>query len=141
MKERKPVDISELYDLFCERKNCYFVCCDIKHLVPINAISHKAGDLAILEEMSRMNSVAGPEDLVFRIGGDEFTLLTNSEELQYAEALCEKLRSYNGQPILYEDQEIPLFLHIGIVKLEKQFIKYNELFTQLHSAIQDSKED
>lgn len=27
---RRHVDISELYDLFKERKDCWFVCCDIK---------------------------------------------------------------------------------------------------------------
>lgn len=140
MKERKPVDISELYDLFSERKKCYFVCCDIKHLVPINEISHKAGDLAILEEMHRMNDAAGPNDIVFRIGGDEFTLLTDNEDITYAESIAEKIRACNGNPIHYEDQEIPLYLHIGIIKLDDKSIKYNELFTKLHSAIIDSKE-
>jgi len=140
MNERKPVDISELYDLFTERRNCYFVCCDIKHLVPINEISHKAGDLAILEEMNRMNAVAGPEDIVFRIGGDEFTLLTNSADIKYAENLCEQIRAFNGQPIVYEDREIPLILHVGIVKLEDKSVRYSELFTSLHTAILDSKD-
>lgn len=138
---KRNVDISELYDLFNARKNCYFVCCDIKHLVPINEISRKAGDLAILEEMNRMNAVAGPEDIVFRIGGDEFTLMTNSPDILYAESLCEKIRSFNGQPIIYEDQEIPLSLHVGIVKPDNTPIKYNELFHSLHSAIMDSKDD
>ena len=59
MKQRKPVDISELYDLFLEWKDCYFICCDIKGLVPINEISYKAGDLAILETVRRMEKCAG----------------------------------------------------------------------------------
>ncbi len=141
MNNRKHVDISELYDLFTERRNCYFICCDIKSLVPINNISRKAGDLAILEEMKRMNSVAGPEDIVFRIGGDEFALLTNSEDIKYAETLSEQIRSYNGQPICYEGQNIPLTLYAAILKLEDKHIKYNELFTQLHSAIKDCKDN
>jgi len=140
MKERRPVDISELYDLFSERKKCYFVCCDIKHLVPINEISHKAGDLAILEEMHRMNAAAGPNDIVFRIGGDEFTLLTDSEDITYAESIAEKIRACNGNPIHYENREIPLNLHIGVTKLDGKSVKYNELFTELHSAINNSKE-
>ena len=105
MKERKSVDISELYDLFTERKNCYFVCCDIKHLVPINEISHKAGDLAILEEMKRMNAVAGPDDIVFRIGGDEFTLLTNSEDIDYARKLCDQIRAFYSAALGHPGQQ------------------------------------
>ena len=70
--QRKHVDISELYDLFQERKDCYFVLCDIKQMISINEISYKAGDLAILEQIRRMTAAAGEEDIVFRIGGDEF---------------------------------------------------------------------
>lgn len=140
MDNRKHVDISELYDLFSERKNCYFVCCDIINLVPINEISRSAGDLAILEEMRRMNSVAGPEDIVFRIGGDEFTLLTASDDIQYAEALSKQIRAYNKQPICYEGQKIPISLYTAVVKLEDKSIKYNELFASLHTAIKDCKE-
>lgn len=93
MGGRKHVDISELYDLFVQRKNCYFVCCDIKELVPINKIPYKAGDLAILESMERMEKEAGEEDIVFRIGGDEFVMLTGHEEREYAENICEKVKA------------------------------------------------
>lgn len=80
MKERKHIDISELYDYFSRRKNCYIICCDIRNLIVINNISRRAGDLAILEALRRMNDAAGEDDIVFRIGGDEFAMLTNSEE-------------------------------------------------------------
>lgn len=69
MKQRKPVDISELYDLFLERRDCYFICCDIKGLVPINEISVKAGDLAILEAVRRMESFAAEDDIVSALAG------------------------------------------------------------------------
>ena len=139
MKNRKHVDISELYDLFVTRKNCYFVCCDIEHLIPINDISHKAGDLAILETMNRMIAASSDTDVVFRIGGDEFTLLTNSTDVAYAEQIAEEIRNCNGQTFRYEDQDIPLSLHISITRLESSQVKYNELFTRLHLAIKDSK--
>lgn len=139
MNNRKQVDISELYDLFIERNNCYFVCCDIKSLVPINEISYKAGDLAILESLNRINNAAGPEDVVFRIGGDEFALLTNSTDASYAEEIAEKIAVYNGKTFLYEDQEIPLKLHIAILKLESENLRYAELFEKLHNSIKESK--
>jgi len=84
MAGRKYVDISELYDLFQERKDCYFVCCDIKWMIQINEVSRKAGDLSILETLHRMNEAAGEDDVVFRIGGDEFCMLTCSTEKEYA---------------------------------------------------------
>lgn len=139
MNNRKNVDISELYDLFIERKNCYFVCGDIKSLVPINEISHKAGDLAIIESLNRMNGAAGPEDIVFRIGGDEFALLTNCTDAEYAEGIAAKIIGQNGKTFLFEGKEIPLSLHISIVRLESRNLRYAELFEKLHNSIKESK--
>ena len=135
---RKHVDISELYDLFQERKECYFVLSDIKGMIPINEISHKAGDLAILEQMHRMTEASGEEDVVFRIGGDEFCILTASRDEAYAEQVAEKIRQMNEQTFDYENQKIPLTLYVSTVKL-KTCRRYEEVFAGLHNAIQESK--
>ncbi len=139
IRRRRPMDISELYDLFKERKNCYFVCCDIKNLMPINSISRKAGDLAILEAMKRMNDAAGEDDVVFRIGGDEFALLTGSEDITYAQNVAEAIEAHNKECITFEEKEIPLSLHIGITRFEGvgNRVMYDELFTKLHTCIRD----
>ncbi|MCM1044251.1 MAG: helix-turn-helix domain-containing protein [Candidatus Gastranaerophilales bacterium] len=138
MMQRKHIDISELYDLFQERKDCFFVLCDIKHMSPINEISRKAGDLAILEQMRRMTLASGEEDIVFRIGGDEFCVLTASSDAEYAERIAERIRSMNGQTFPYEDREIPLSLHVTTVKLSECH-RYEEVFAGLHNAIKESK--
>ena len=135
---RKHVDISELYDLFQERKDCFFVLCDIKHMIPINNISRKAGDLAILEQMRRMTAASGEEDIVFRIGGDEFCILTASSESVYAEQIAEKIRCMNNQTFSYEEQDIPLSLHVTIISL-KECQRYEEVFAGLHNALKDAK--
>ncbi len=136
----RNVDISELYDLFVMRKNCYFVCCDIKHMIAINDISRKAGDLAILESLNRMEKAAGDKDIFFRIGGDEFVLLTNSEDIAYAGSVAENIRKQNGAMVKYEDGDFPLELHVSVIKLEnKSVIRYNELFDKLHETIEENK--
>lgn len=136
---RRKVDISQLYDLFCERKECWFVCCDIKRLIPINEISRKAGDLAILTSMQRLNDAAGEEDIVFRIGGDEFCILTNSEDGTYADTLVETILARNGECISFEGNEIPLYLYGMKTKFTGKHLKYDELFAQLHTQIRDCK--
>lgn len=139
MSERRHVDISEMYDLFVQRKNCYFVVCDIKNLIPINDVSYKAGDLAILESLKRMEKEAGAEDIVFRIGGDEFVMLTASEDVLYAEDICKRIKAYNGQPIIYEGKDIPLNLYVGAVKFEGSDLRYKDLYVQLHDKIVEFK--
>lgn len=139
LMQRRHVDISELYDLFQERKDCFFVLCDIKHMLAINDISIKAGDLAILEQMRRMTAASGEDDIVFRIGGDEFCILTASSDAMYAEQIAEKIRSMNEHTFPYENQEIPLTLHVTAVSL-KECSRYEEVFAGLHNAIKESKE-
>lgn len=139
MNGRKHVDISELYDLLIDRKECYFVCCDIKSLGPINEISQKAGDLAILEVLKRMEKVSGVDDIVFRIGGDEFVLLTNNKDNKYASNLADNILSMNGQPIMYDDKEIPINVYAGVTRFNGSGLKYDDLFICLHNTIKHCK--
>lgn len=139
MSTRRNIDISELYDLFVQRKNCYFVCCDIKQLIPINEISFVAGDMAIVESMRRMQNEAGEDDIVFRIGGDEFVMLTASEDEAYANSICERITSHNGEPIVFENQDIPLSLYAVALKFEAKNVRYHDLYTQIHEALNDCK--
>lgn len=133
------VDVDGLYDLFQERKDCFFVLCDIKHMMSFNEeISRKAGDLAILEQVRRMTFAAGEEDIVFRIGGDEFCILTASSQASYAEQIADKIRAMNNQAFAYEDKELPLILHVGIVSL-KECRRQEEMLAELHNAISHSK--
>lgn len=135
----KNVDISELYELFLKRKDCYFVCTDIHCLIPINEISHKAGDLAILESLKRLEKVAGEDDIVFRIGGDEFVILTAQSDKAYADGLCQKINEMNGECFAYEDRQIPLTLYTASVKYEGENLRYAELFQGLHTIINGCK--
>ena len=132
-------DISELYDLFKSRTDCWFVCADIVELIAINDISHDAGDLAILETLSRLERVSGPSDLVFRIGGDEFVILTDSPSEDNAVSLLRHMLEFNGQPISYNGQEIPLSLYGCIVKPDGSFKRYDDLFSGLIDAIMTAK--
>lgn len=133
------VDISELYDLFKERKDCYFVCCDIRSLIPINEISRRAGDLAIAETARRMDMCGGPEDLVFRIGGDEFAMLTASEDQAYARQIADRILAMNGQSFSFEGRDIPLSLYADVIRFTAKNMRYNELFATLHQTIEVSK--
>lgn len=138
---RKNVDISELYDLFIERRDCYFVCSDIQGLISYNEISRKAGDLAILEALHRMEAAAGEEDYVFRIGADEFVMMTNSRDLDDANAIAKKVADCNGNTFVYEDRELKLGLYISVLKLNGTEMRYKELFDTLHQQILESKFD
>ena len=138
MTDKKKIDISKLYDCIRERKGCYLVLGDIKNLIPINEISHKAGDLAIITAMRRMEQAAGNEDIVFRIGGDEFVILTNSKEENYAKSICQEIISHNDEPIFWEEKEIPLSLYVKVICYEGgTALRYSEFFTMLQNELSE----
>ena len=138
MTDRKKVDISELYDCIKERKGCFLILGDIKGLIPINEISRKTGDLAIISAMKRMEQAAGPEDVVFRIGGDEFVILTDSTDEAYAKKLCGEIVSHNDERISWDGNEIPLTLYVKAVRYEGgSALRYSDFFTMLHSELSE----
>lgn len=139
MKSKKKVDISELYDYFQKRQNCYIVGVDIKNLIPINEIAHEAGDIAILTALKRLEMAAGEEDIAFRIGGDEFVLLTNSEDQDYANNIVNEVLSHNGECIKYGDIDIPLSLYATSYRLETKNLRYAQLFSKLQSELDQVK--
>jgi len=138
LMQTRHVDISGLYDLFQERQDCWFVCCDIQYMAKINDISRKAGDLAILEQMRRMTAASGENDVVFRIGGDEFCILTDSNDKAYAERIAEKIRNTNGETFAYGERQIPLSLYAAVADVQSG-ARYEELFSKLHTAIKECK--
>ncbi len=138
VSDRKKIDISELYDCIKARRNCYMILGDIKSLIPINEISHKAGDLAIITAMKRMENASGEEDILFRIGGDEFVILTNSQDEKYAKDICEEILSHNKECIIWDNTEIPLSMYVKTVKMDSNGnLRYSEFFTMLHKELSE----
>lgn len=131
---RKKVDISELYDVLRERTDTYVLCFDIVGLVPINLISREAGDLAIVECLRRIDSVAEEEMLLFRVGGDEFALVTGLADPAQAKAVADKVIAMNGSPIVWKGREVPVFMHGGGLKIKGKGLRYGELFAALQEA-------
>lgn len=137
---RRALDISEMYDFIRERRNCYYVCADVVRLIPINEISHKAGDIALSTAMKRMMDASGDDDVVFRIGPDEFALITCSEDISYAEGIRSRILAENGQPFTFGDREIPLNLYTVITKPDPADFKFTDIFSNLTDALCREKE-
>ncbi len=137
----KKVDISEAYDEIRRMKGTYVICFDIVSLVPINEISHEAGDLAILESLKRINEVCTEDMMQLRIGGDEFALITGSENLEQVRQLQQKVLNHNGEVIMWNGREIPLHLRAGMMKVPDGNLRYNEFFEGMHAVINATRKN
>ncbi len=131
---RKNVDISEAYDFFREKEGSYVICFDVKGLLTINEISRKAGDLVILEALSRIDKHATEDMHVMRIGGDEFALITCLTDKDEVEKIRRKIMSLNSKTIIFENKEIPVALWSGIANIPKA-LRYSDFFSELHKVV------
>lgn len=131
--------ISELYDYLTANRNAYLIAFDIKHLVPINEISTKAGDIAIRDSLKRIEEAAEENMLLFRIGGDEFVLATGSADPAVADAIMERVLSKNEEAFEWEGRQIPLALYAVKFLIPDRSIRYGELFTEIHQTLNSAK--
>lgn len=139
--QRKHVDVSELYDELMSRKGSYVLCFDISHLTPINAeYGHKAGDRVILEGLRRVDEATSEDMMMFRIGGDEFVVVTNYKSKEEVNAFCDGLLKQNGNTIEYEGAQLPVSLRIGAMMLPSGAgaMHFYEIFDNIQDVINNS---
>ncbi len=112
----KQYDITELYDTLRALHGTWALVFDTCHLDPITrSIGDAAGDLVIAECLRRIDLAKEDGMILFRIDGDEYVLLTGLADRSAAAALADRILARNGEPILYEGQEIPVALHSAIL--------------------------
>jgi AraC family transcriptional regulator len=142
MSVRRKVDITELYDELKKLSDTYVLCADICHLKPINdTYGYTAGDLIIAEAARRIDSALSDDMLMFRIGRDEFVVVTGYNSVIDAETLAQKIAALNGNHVTYDGKEIPLSMRIGISKIPNGGLSYKETFDKMHDTIDKVKQD
>lgn len=73
---------------------------------------HPAGDALLKQVAGRLKALAGPDDLVIRMGGDEFVLVQRS--VSEAEAMARRIVQSIGRPYEVDGQVIDLGASVGV---------------------------
>lgn len=90
--------------------------CDLDHFKNINDISgHAAGDALLVELADRLQNCVRQEDIVARIGGDEFAIITKhhrspKDTVDFAQRILEAV----NQPVSIEGTNVQPGISIGI---------------------------
>jgi len=88
---------------------------DLDNFKIINdTINHNVGDQVLIELATRLSRVVRKEDIVARIGGDEFVLVFPFTHADQAEELAAKVQSALSKPIAIEDMFFETTMSIGI---------------------------
>jgi len=80
-----------------------------------DTLGHSAGDRLLVEVAARLRGVAAGEDIVARIGGDEFLIVTRGDGPAPARALGEQvIKAVAGAPFLFGDEGVDIGVSVGI---------------------------
>ncbi len=135
---KKKFDVSHLYDYMQEHGGKYVICFDMVRLMEVNAVyGSAAGDIAIAECLRRIDMESDETMLPIRIGGDEFVLITEYDDLKDVECMARKILAHNGETVRSGEHAFPVSLRAGFVMLPKGNLRYNELFSECVKAGHD----
>jgi len=125
------------------KKEFFIVAFDLNGLKPVNDIyGHFVGDEFIKMFTKNINNVVEPEDIVARIGGDEFSAICFEKDMQSLIKKFEDLLDYfkNNQLIFKEDKIICSFSY-GIAKFPSEGTDYNTLMKLSDNRMYDYKQN
>jgi len=142
MDEHRSVDVSALYEELKKLGGTVVLCTDIVDLRGINErYGYAAGDLAIAEAAKRIDKVIGKDMLMFRIGRDEFAVITKLNDVQDAVKLAEKITAANQQALTLGSKVFPLSLRIAINTIPQGPLSYKELLETMFDTLHQIRED
>ncbi|MFW0754766.1 EAL domain-containing protein [Pseudomonas sp. H11T01] len=115
---------------------------DLDRFKPVNdLLGHAAGDQVLNEVSKRLGQCLRNDDLVARIGGDEFVLvLANMASQDEVEDLCKRLISCIEQPFLVAEHEVFISASIGIAMAPADATLADELLRYADIALYEAKD-
>ena len=108
---------------------------------------HEAGDAVIKEVANRLQLITRESDIVSRIGGDEFVILTekfdNDDVLsnEKSSILAQKIINEVSKPITYEEYSLHVGASIGIRIYHSAHDKFESLLREADIAMYESKKN
>ena len=115
---------------------------DLDRFKPINDThGHAVGDQLLIEVASRMRGMVREEDLVARMGGDEFAIVqTAVTQPEAAASLAQRLIERMAEPFLFNGMRLAVGLSIGIAVYPSSGVDAAELRRNADVALYRAKE-
>lgn len=109
---------------------------DLDHFKQINdRHGHLAGDQCLTHLAQLLNETSRANDYVFRIGGEEFLILSINDSHEGSRLLAEKVRSSLEQnPTTFKDTIIPITTSIGVAHADTSMPPEDALTNLLYNA-------
>jgi diguanylate cyclase (GGDEF)-like protein/PAS domain S-box-containing protein len=113
---------------------------DLDHFKPINdTFGHDVGDHVLRTVAKRLQLALTADQIVARIGGDEFVVAVSQRPREEVARLGERLIEIVSEPIVHGDRELQVGLSIGIASIPHDTLDDDELFRLADVALYRSK--
>ncbi len=135
-------DVSESIESAIQNNSkCAILFLDLNKFKPLNdELGHDAGDLVLKETAKRIEASVRSEDIVYRIGGDEFIVLVNIfDEISNVEVIISKIISTVEMPISIQGKPVAISTSIGVAVSPDNSIAAEELIKMADVAMYQSK--
>ncbi|MEN8177758.1 MAG: EAL domain-containing protein [Pseudomonadota bacterium] len=115
---------------------------DLDHFKKVNdTLGHDAGDLLLKQAAHRLQHSIRSSDTAARLGGDEFMIiLPDVQDINTAEAICEKIMHNFSSPFRVQNQEFNISASIGIALGPKNGADAQALMKSADLALYKAKE-
>lgn len=109
---------------------------DLDHFKDINdTLGHAAGDQALIDFVNRVNTLLRKQDLLGRIGGEEFVLLLPETTVDDAMVVAQRIRSVTER----ESKSPHYTVSIGVAGLESQEATTASILSRADAAMYRAK--
>lgn len=114
---------------------------DIDHFKRINdELGHAAGDKALAETVKLFRTLLRTEDLIGRLGGEEFVVLMPDTDAIQARNAGERLRrAVANNPLQLDPGERPMTVSIGVAEFRAEDAGFARLLLRADSALYAAK--
>jgi len=116
---------------------------DLDRFKQVNdSLGHEAGDTLLKDVTDRLNSCVRNSDVVCRLGGDEFTIILEGQNIfSAATRVSEKVLRFLSIPFSVENQKIYIGASIGIVLYPDMASDATDLVKKADMAMYQAKHD
>ncbi|MBA6337763.1 EAL domain-containing protein [Colwellia sp. BRX8-7] len=114
---------------------------DLDNFKKINdSMGHEVGDVLLCQVAKRMQAVGRKQDTVYRLGGDEFSIIIeNTNDIHTITSIAKDVLTTIAQPLKLRNQEVVLFSSLGIVLYPEDGISPQELLKNADTAMYHAK--
>ena len=114
---------------------------DLDNFKKINdSMGHQVGDAILCQVAKRMLTLGRKQDTVYRLGGDEFSIiLEGTNDIHTITSLAKEILGTVALPFKIKNQEIVLYSSIGIVLFPEDGITGHELLKNADTAMYHAK--